>query len=101
MKPIILLCVLLLAACASRSPPMPGEAECRAEAYSQPQVKTAIAKANPSVTNNLFDKDLQNRQEIARETVRNAMLDCMRRRGFATPGGVEPVKRYPFSSWGS
>lgn len=101
MRAVVLLCVLLVAACASRTAATPGEAECRAEAYKQPQVKAAMARVNPSTTNTLFNKELQNPQEIAREAVRDATIDCMRRRGFATPGGVEPVKSYPFSSWGS
>jgi len=101
MKSVILIALLALAACGSSNPPVPGEAQCRAEALQQPNVKAAITNSNTSSTNTLFNKGLQDPQEIARQTLQQATLDCMRRRGFATPGGVEPVKQYPFSSWGS
>lgn len=101
MKPLVLIILLALAACAPSNPPVPGEAECRAEALRQPDVRAAIANSNTSGTNTIFNKGLQDPQEIAREAVRNATLACMQRRGFATHGGVEPVRRYPFSSWGS
>ncbi|HSU06070.1 MAG TPA: phosphoribosylamine--glycine ligase [Acetobacteraceae bacterium] len=89
--------LMLLGACASRSPETTAQAACRREAYADPQVKTLIANSNPAVTNNIFDKSLTTPQEDAQAAVRQATLDCMRRRGLATPGGVEPVKRYPFS----
>lgn len=100
MKPLVLIVLLALAACAPSNPPVPGEAECRAEALRQPDVKAAIADTNTASTNDVFEKGVQDPKEIAREAVRNATMACMQRRGFATPGGVESVRKYPFSSWG-
>ncbi len=95
-RPLILLAVCVVAAC-SPHPQTAGEAACRQEAYNDPQVKEMIATSNPAVTNNIFDKSNTTPQEDANAAVRQATLDCMRRRGLATRGGVEPVKRYPFS----
>ena len=95
-RPLILLAVCVVAACSSR-PQTAGEAACRQEAYNDPQVREMIATSNPAVTNNVFDKSNTTPQEDANAAVRQATLDCMRRRGLATQGGVEPVKRYPFS----
>lgn len=100
MRPLLLIVLLALAACGSNTPPAPGEAECRAEALRQPDVKAAITDTNTASTNDVFNKELQDPKEIAREAVRKATLDCMQRRGFAAPGGVESVRSYPFSSWG-
>jgi hypothetical protein len=56
-----------------------------------------IARSVPNTTNNIFDWSLTTPQGDAQAAIQQATLDCMRRRGLATPGGVEPVKRYPFS----
>ncbi len=88
--------LLSLAACSSGSPRTAGEEACRQQAYTDPHVKALIAASNPSTTNNIFDFSFTTPQDEAQAAVRQATLDCMRRRGLASAGGVEPVKQYPF-----
>ncbi|MBB5694341.1 phosphoribosylamine--glycine ligase [Muricoccus pecuniae] len=84
--------LLLLAACAANDPlpraDNPAEAECRREAQNAPGAKDAFQR-------------LQIQNPTARERVlaeaaaaeRGAYLRCMRAKGLAAPGGVEPVRR--------
>ncbi len=92
--------LLLLAACSSGSPRTAGEAACRRQAFNDPHVKALIAASNPSTYNTIFDFSLTTRQGDAQAAVSQATLDCMRRRGLTSSGGVEPVKQYPFGGFG-
>ncbi len=104
MKPLpcLILLLPLLSGCGGGSglPQTEGAAECRQVALRDPEVRATIAATNRGTTNNVFDKSLQDPHELAREATRQATLDCMRKRGFAGPGGVEPVRNYPFGPLG-
>ncbi|HEX5327991.1 MAG TPA: hypothetical protein VFW75_15090 [Acetobacteraceae bacterium] len=76
---------------------MAGDSACRREAYADPHVRALIGAATPSTNNSIFDKGNTAPQGVARAAVQQATLDCMRRRGLALPGGVEPVRHYDFS----
>ncbi|HEY6432988.1 MAG TPA: hypothetical protein VIZ17_13490 [Acetobacteraceae bacterium] len=92
--------LLLLVGCSSRPPQTAGEVACRQQAYTDPHVKALIAASNPSTTNNIFDFRFTTPQDDAQAAIRQATLDCMRRRGLISAGGVEPVKQYPFGGLG-
>ncbi|HEY8612454.1 MAG TPA: phosphoribosylamine--glycine ligase [Roseomonas sp.] len=84
--------LLALAACAANDPLPPAtnaaEAACRAEAQNTPAVKSAFQRlappANPTQRNRVMGE--------AAAAERAAYLRCMRAKGMAPPGGVEPVR---------
>lgn len=86
MRRLLALC-LLLAACASREPP--AVQACRAQANDDPEVGRLVARSAGSGS---FERE--HRDEL-RDTRRQAMLRCLRARGFAAPGGVEAPRRDP------
>jgi hypothetical protein len=92
-----LLLGVLLAACSSGRTQTAAEAECRREAFSQPNVRTLIASSQPGTYNLIFNKSLTSPQEDTRQAIREATQECLRRKGLAAGGGVEPVKSYGFS----
>jgi len=97
MRSLPFLLLLLLIGCSSSPPQTAGEAACRQQAYQDPTVKEAIIQKNTGANNMIFDKSLQDSHELAREAIQQATTECLRKRGLPTPGGVEPVKQYPFS----
>lgn len=92
-----LLLGMLLAGCASGGTQSAAVAECRQEALNQPNIRTMIANSQPGVTGHIFNKSLTSSQEDTQQAIREATQDCLRRRGLAAGGGVEPVKNYGFS----
>lgn len=94
------LALLALAGCGGRAaapapaPALPGgpdaqqAAECRAEARRSPAVRALEAQLNPA---NLTNVDRVRAEQ--REAESRAYVDCLRRRGLARGGGVEPVRR--------
>jgi uncharacterized lipoprotein YajG len=89
-----LACLLALAACASRgattaaAPENPAQAECRQEARESIPVRDL---ARQLVIGNQAQMDRVQAQQ--REAESRAYSDCLRRRGLARGGGVEPVRR--------
>ena len=86
-----LLALLALAACRANdplpAPATPAEAACRAEARADPAAKSGYERLE-------IGNETQRRRvmgEIA-AAERVAFLRCMRARGLAAPGGVEPVR---------
>jgi len=84
--------LLLLAACGVNDPLPPAanptEAACRAEARTAPDVKTTYQRMPPP-------ENATARQRVEAEAdaaERAAYLRCMRARGMAPRGGVEPVR---------
>jgi hypothetical protein len=98
--PVAMAALLWLAGCSSAPSQSAGEAACRQQAYNDPHVKALIALSNPGTSNNIFDFSYTTPKEDAQAAVRQATLDCMRRRGLVSAGGVEPVKQYPFGGLG-
>lgn len=89
---ISLMGLLLLAACGVNDPlppaTTPGEAACRREAETSPAVRAGYARLPPPANADLFNRA---KAEIA-ATERGAYFRCLRDRGLAPPGGVEPVR---------
>ncbi|MFC0387302.1 hypothetical protein [Muricoccus vinaceus] len=90
-RPVLLL-LPLLAAC-SANDPLPradnaAEAACRREAEASPTVRAGYARLPPPENVTSFNRV---KAEIA-ATERGAYLRCMRDKGLAPPGGVEPVR---------
>jgi hypothetical protein len=90
-----LLALLLLGGCGmfgSLTPPIPeGEntpdhAACRAEAQRSPAVLALAQQANPAA----YGETRQDQER--RVAVQRAYRDCLRARGMARPGGVEPER---------
>ncbi|WP_424135957.1 hypothetical protein [Roseomonas chloroacetimidivorans] len=86
-----LIALLGLAACAAKDPLPPAtnaaEAACRKEAQDAPQVDQAFER--------IQIQDPTQRERVlaqARMAERTAYLRCMRAKGLAAPGGVEPVR---------
>lgn len=76
------------AAAAAAAPEPPEAAICRAEARDSPEVRRLARELNA--------ENLQNALRVGEErrvAEIRAYRDCMRRRGVAMPGGVEPVRR--------
>ncbi|MFC3125069.1 phosphoribosylamine--glycine ligase [Pseudoroseomonas globiformis] len=94
----LLLLPVLLAACSlggtpARHDPLsgpaltPGHAACRDEARSSSSVTEVARQRNPN--------NWENEQRISHElrvAELSAYRDCLRRRGLASPGGVEAVR---------
>lgn len=76
--------VLLLAGCSTAD--TPGEAACERQAENNPAVKELIIKG---LGNPAFQAESQQSLALAR---RQATLACLRSRGLAPPGGVEPPR---------
>ena len=91
--------LLMLAGCGSGggSTQTAAEAECRQEAYHDPEVKAALAAAIPGTHYTFFNTAPETAQGKAQDVLRQAILKCMQRRGFPGAGGVEPLKNYPFA----
>lgn len=92
-----LFALLTLAACA-RGPAEPSpdprpasvaEAECRAEVRRSPEMRRVMREVNPGNPENL-DRLRTERLDIESRLV----ADCLRARGQAAPGGVEPIRRF-------
>lgn len=88
----LLATLLALAACRTNDPlpvpATPAEAACRAEARDDPAAKAGYQRME-------IGNETQRRRvmgEIA-AAERVAFLRCMRARGLAAPGGVEPVRQ--------
>ena len=62
------------------------EAECRREAYNDPSVKEIYGNSNGNYTQ---AGTIQAQLKMA---MRQATLKCLREKGLAPPGGVEPVQ---------
>lgn len=99
MKALIpaLAAMVLLAGCGGRAAPTPAiaetpaQAECRAEARQAPGVAEAYRRV---VIGHPGSEYTFNQ---ARQTAENlALTDCLRRRGLARGGGVEPLRRTGF-----
>ena len=90
-RPALLL-LPLLAACATNDPlpraDNPTEAACRREARASPAVRAGYERLPPPENVTSFNRA---KAEIA-ATERDAYLRCMRDKGLAPPGGVEPVR---------
>jgi len=84
---------LVLAACGSNIPPeergdSPDAVICRQQARNSPEVREAGREFNA--------ENLANVRRVGEErriAELRAFNDCMRRRGAALPGGVEPIRR--------
>ena len=63
------------------------EAQCEAAAYDDPTVKEIILQRN-SGNQDAFVQLLPNQ----RDAVKRATQRCLRQKGLAPPGGVEPVQ---------
>jgi hypothetical protein len=89
--------ILLLAGCGGRTAPAPAvagdpaQAECRAEAQQAPAVGAAYRRVV------IGHPGSEYQFEQARQDAENrAYTDCLRRRGLARGGGVEPMRRTGF-----
>jgi hypothetical protein len=89
------LALLLLAGCGGRTAPAvplgedtPDHQACRAEARRSPGVTALNAQRN--TLNQLNAERLANEERVL---VAHAYRDCLRARGLAAPGGVEPVRQ--------
>ncbi|MBX6375188.1 MAG: phosphoribosylamine--glycine ligase [Acetobacteraceae bacterium] len=69
-------------------PESPEAAICRAEARNSPEVQRLARELNVDNQQNLLRVGEERRIAEIR-----AYRDCLRRRGVAMPGGVEPVRR--------
>jgi len=92
-RPTLLLPLLLaLASCAKNDPLPPAdnptEAACRREAEASPAAKAGYARLPPPENVTSYNRV---KAEIA-AIERAAYLRCMRDKGLAPPGGVEPVR---------
>ncbi|WP_043836251.1 hypothetical protein [Muricoccus aerilatus] len=90
--PLLLPVLLILAACGRNDPlppaDNPAEATCRREAEASPAAKAGYARLPPADNVTQFNRV---KAEIA-AAERAAYLRCMRDKGLAPPGGVEPVR---------
>ena len=85
MKSLPILCVLLLAACATDSTP---EGQCERQAYNDPAVKEIIAKGTTGGGEMQADMLVQRKYAIKDATNR-----CLATKGLMQPGGVERRKQ--------
>ena len=88
---LVLLPLIVLGACRANDPlppaTNPAEAACRSEAQDAPGVKSAFQR--------LSDQNVTQRNRVMAEAAaaeRAAYLRCLRGRGLAAPGGVEPER---------
>jgi hypothetical protein len=72
-------------------PESPEAAACRAEARGAPEVRAVVRQLNAENPQNLARVEDERRAAEIR-----AFRACMRRRGAALPGGVEPERRQGF-----
>lgn len=88
MKPLLALALLLLplAACSGPDSFMTNEG-CRQQVYANPEVGTRIARNASSHYDPLGEESLA-------DVKQRVYVDCLRARGLAPKGGVEPVKRW-------
>lgn len=87
MKPLLLCAaLLLLAACSGPASHMTNP-ECRAQVYANPEVSARIARNASSHYDPLGEESLEDVEQ-------RVYVDCLRARGLAPKGGVEPVKRW-------
>jgi hypothetical protein len=87
MKRILLLLALALAACGGPTEDTP-RAQCERKAEDDPAVRQlvgALASPNDFVRFHALQEQ--------KEVMRQAVLRCLRLRGLAPPGGVEPVQQ--------
>ncbi len=83
---LVLLLLPLLVGCASNQSGSDPKAECEQAVYQDPTVQAIYGGSNMDYT-----KWLPVRSDLA-VAKREAYLRCMRSKGLAPPGGVEPVK---------
>ncbi len=88
MKPLFALALLLplLGGCSSSDGYMKN-AECRQQVYANSEVGARIARDNAGHFSPLGEESLDDLKQ-------RVYVDCLRARGLAPKGGVEPVKRY-------
>lgn len=88
MKPLLALALMLLplAACSSPDDFMTN-AECRQQVYANPEVGVRIARNASSHYDPLGEESLADLKQ-------RVYVDCLRAKGLAPKGGVEPVKRW-------
>lgn len=95
--PTSLATILLLAGCGGRTAPTPAmaetpaHAECRAEARQAPAVAAESRRVVIGLPSS-EDRFARARQEAEGR----AFTDCLRRRGLARGGGVEPLRQSGF-----
>jgi hypothetical protein len=91
LAPLPLLGVLALAGCSWFGPgDTTPQAQCQRQAYDDPEVKRLMTLR---LSSNLLNQQLDRPYNSA---VQQATVACLRRRGLAAPGGVEPVTRSTF-----
>ena len=73
---------LLLAGCGGNSP----EAQCRRQAAQDPAVRSVYTRGNGYYTISTTPQ-----QAELEQATRQAEMRCMREKGLAPPGGVQPV----------
>jgi hypothetical protein len=84
---LVFLLPLLLAGCLpSASNPDP-RAECERAVYQDPTVRNIYTSTNMDYT-----RELPERYEL-QTAKQQAMLRCLRSKGLAPPGGVQPIQR--------
>jgi hypothetical protein len=88
MKPLfaLALLLLLLGGCAGTDAYMDNP-ECRQQVYANPEVGARIARDTSSHYSPLGEESLADMKK-------RVYVDCLRARGLAPKGGVEPVKRF-------
>ena len=88
MKPLFALALLLplLGACSSPDSYMKN-AECRQQVYANPEISARIARNASSHYSPLGEESLDDLKQ-------RVYVDCLRSKGLAPKGGVEPVKRF-------
>ena len=88
MKPVLTLALLLplLGACSGPDSGMTN-AECRQQVYANPEVGARIARNAASHYSPLGEESLADMKQ-------RVYVDCLRARGLAPKGGVEPVRRF-------
>ncbi len=78
---LVLLLGVMLAGCAGNTP----EAQCQRQAAQDPEVQNIYAR-----TSGYYTFTGEQRDDLAQAT-RQAVMRCMRAKGLAPPGGVQPI----------